>query len=53
MPTLLKINRSGMLLRRRIQIRVQTFTHQTSKAVFWMRHGHGPLEAWNKAWRTL
>lgn len=45
--------RRNVPLRRRIENRVQTFVLTATKAIFWMRHGHGLLEAWSKAWRTL
>lgn len=40
-------------LRRRIQIRVQTFARTFTKATFHLRHGYGPIEAWQKAQVTL
>ena len=40
-------------LRRRIAIRVQTFTRTLTKAAFYVRHGHGPIDAWTKARVTL
>lgn len=42
-----------MKLRRRIVIRCETFARNLSKALFWMRHGHTPRQAWNKAKVTL
>lgn len=53
MRTVLKTRHGNMPLRRRIEIRVQTFARTAAKAFFWMRRGHGPREAWNKAWKTL
>lgn len=53
MPIVLNRRRNSMTLRRRIQIRVQTFARTASKAWFWMRNGHTPVEAWKKAWVTL
>lgn len=42
-----------MKLRRRISIRYEAFTRTVSSAIFWMRHGHAPRQAWNKAKVTL
>lgn len=53
MPIALKRSSGNVPLRRRIEIRVQTFTRTLAKAAFYVRHNHGPLEAWDKAWRTL
>lgn len=53
MPIALKRNSSNVPLSRRIEIRVQTFTRTLAKAAFYARNGHGPIEAWNKAGRTL
>lgn len=42
-----------MTRRRKLQIRVETFVRTISKALFWIQHGHRPLEAWKKAQVTL
>lgn len=42
-----------MTLRRRLKIRVQTFARQMRHAAFWLRHGHSPIAAWQKARVTL
>ena len=53
MTIALKRNSRNVPLRRRIEIRVQTFTRTLAKAALYLRNGHGPIEAWNKAGRTL
>ena len=53
MTTTLKCRSRNVPLRRRIEIRVQTFTRTLAKAALYLRNGHGPIEAWNKAGRTL
>ena len=53
MTTTLKCRSRNVPLRRRIEIRVQTFTRTLTKAVFWMRNGHSPIAAWRKAMTTL
>lgn len=53
MPIALKRNSRNVPLSRRIEIRVQTFTRTLAKAALYLRNGHGPIEAWNKAGRTL
>lgn len=42
-----------MKLRRRIAIKVEASARFLTKALFWMRRGHTPAQAWSKAGRTL
>ena len=42
-----------MTTRRRITQRIESFAHHISAAIFWMRRGCGPLQAWHKAKNTL
>lgn len=53
MATVLTPKRGNMPLRRRIEIRVQTFARTAAKAAFYVRHGHWPITAWQKARVTL
>lgn len=55
MPTVLKRRSRNVPLRRRLQIRVQTFARTLSKAIFHLRHNwqHGLSAAWKKARVTL
>lgn len=53
MPIVLKCRSRNVPLRRRIEISVQTFARQASKAAFWLRNGHGLIAAWQKARVTL
>lgn len=42
-----------MKLRRRIAIRMEAAARTLSAALFWVRHGHTPWGAWQKAKVTL
>lgn len=53
MRTVLKPKRGNVPLHRRIEIRVQTFARTLTKVAFWMRNGHAPIAAWQKAAATL
>ncbi|MDO8293035.1 MAG: hypothetical protein Q7T29_09270 [Gallionella sp.] len=53
MPIALTNRSRNVPMIRRIEIRVQTFTRTLAKAALYLRNGHGPIEAWNKAGRTL
>lgn len=53
MPIALTNRSRNVPIRRRIAIRVQTFARTAAKAAFYIRHGHNPVAAWQKAWVTL
>lgn len=55
MPTILRRRSNAVPLRRRIQIRVETFARTAAKAVFHFRHNwrNGISAAWEKAKVTL
>lgn len=53
MAIALKCRSRNVPLRRRIEIRLQTFARTLTKAAFWMRNGHSPVSAWRKAVATL
>lgn len=53
MPIALKCRSRNVPIRRRIEIRVQTFTRTFTKAAFYVRNGYRPIEAWKKAAVTL
>ncbi len=42
-----------MKLRRRLAIRIEATARRFKYALFWIRHGHAPWQAWTKARDTL